>query len=45
LPDGKEWAFWQYANRGRLYGIEGFVDFNVFSGSPEEFLEFVSSGK
>lgn len=42
LPDGKEWAFWQYANRGRLYGIAGFVDFNVFNGSPEEFEVFVS---
>ena len=45
LPDGKEWAFWQYANRGRLHGIDGFVDFNVFSGSPEEFQNFLASGK
>ncbi|MEM7008660.1 MAG: GH25 family lysozyme [Thermodesulfobacteriota bacterium] len=43
LPDGREWTFWQYANRGRLYGINGFVDFNVFNGSPQEFEEFVSS--
>ena len=43
LPNGKEWTFWQYANRGRLYGIDGFVDFNVFYGSPQEFETFVSS--
>ena len=29
----KEWLFWQYGNRGRLKGIEGDVDFNVFSGT------------
>ena len=45
LPDGRKWTFWQYANRGRLYGIEGFVDFNVFNGSREEFIQFVSSGR
>ncbi len=43
LPDGREWTFWQYANRGRLYGIKGFVDFNVFNGTPEEFETFVSN--
>ena len=43
LPDGKQWTFWQYANRGRLYGIRGFVDFNVFNGTAEEFERFVSS--
>lgn len=32
LEDGREWNFWQYGNRGRLKGITGDVDFNVFSG-------------
>lgn len=41
LPDGREWTFWQYANRGKLYGIKGFVDFNVFNGTQEEFENFV----
>lgn len=41
LPDGREWNFWQYANRGRLFGVEGFIDLNVFNGDREEFLELV----
>lgn len=30
---GKEWLFWQFSNTGRVKGIEGNVDLNVFSGS------------
>ena len=37
---GKEWHFWQYGNRGRLEGIDGFVDFNVFKGSMEDLERF-----
>lgn len=33
LEDGREWHFWQFANRGRLDGIAGHVDLNVFYGS------------
>lgn len=44
LKDRSPWTFWQYTHKGRLYGIDGFVDLNVFNGSTEEFLEFVSSG-
>ena len=32
-----DWIFWQYADRGRINGIEEFVDLNVFNGSPEHF--------
>ena len=31
-----EWEFWQYGNKGKLEGIEGYVDFNAFTGSMEE---------
>jgi len=44
LEDGSGWSFWQYAHKGRLYGIDGFVDLNVFNGSAEEFENFVSPG-
>lgn len=40
LPDGREWRFWQYSNRGRLDGYNGeekYIDLNVFSGSREDF--------
>lgn len=33
LTDGHAWHFWQYGNRGRLNGIVGDVDFNVFNGN------------
>ena len=42
LPDGAKWDFWQFANRGRLHGINGFVDLNVYNGSSEEFQNFIS---
>jgi len=45
FKDGSSWAFWQYAHKGRLLGIDGFVDLNVFNGSPEEFYNFISSGR
>lgn len=31
LHDGSVWTFWQYGNRGRVEGIDGDVDLNVFS--------------
>lgn len=33
LRDNRNWDFWQYGNRGSIKGIEGDVDFNVFSGN------------
>lgn len=41
LVDGREWNFWQYGNRGRIKGIEGDVDFNVFSGDLVDFESFL----
>ena len=40
LPGGKEWDFWQYGNRGKLQGVYGDVDFNVFRGTREELEAF-----
>jgi lysozyme len=39
LPDSKSWTIWQYANKGRLSGIEKAVDLNVFRGSKIEFYK------
>ncbi len=33
LACGRDWHFWQYGNRGRIKGIHGDVDFNVFNGT------------
>lgn len=34
LPAGAGWTFWQFHHRGRVAGIEGPVDLNVFAGDP-----------
>jgi len=37
LENNRYWHFWQYSGRGRLDGIDTFVDLNVFNGKREEF--------
>lgn len=39
LAPGHEWTFWQFTHQGRLHGIDGFVDLNVFNGTREYFKE------
>jgi len=34
---GLQLVFWQYGDRGRVAGIEGYVDLNVFYGNQEAF--------
>jgi lysozyme len=41
LPDNKQWHFWQYAEHGKVKGIDGFVDLNAFYGSEKEFEKFM----
>ena len=45
LDYGQRWTFWQYGNRGRLDGIEGDVDLNVFHGDQEELLKLCMQQK
>lgn len=33
----RKWHFWQHSEKGRVNGIRGKVDFNVFYGSQQEF--------
>lgn len=37
LACGTKWTFWQYGHRGKLDGIEGYVDLNVFRTNQEDF--------
>ncbi len=30
MPEGTDWTFWQYADHGRVNGITGPLDLNVF---------------
>ena len=43
LKDERTWTFWQYGNRGRLDGIEGNVDFNVFQGDSLDLVRFCNA--
>lgn len=42
-PQAQNWLFWQYSNRGKVNGIDGPVDLNVFRGSGKEFEELFAS--
>lgn len=33
-----DWLIWQYSNRGRVNGIQNYVDINVFKGTKKELL-------
>ncbi len=39
LKENRVWAIWQYANRGHVNGIDGFVDLNVINGQSLKVLE------
>ncbi|MCR5680428.1 MAG: glycoside hydrolase family 25 protein [Prevotella sp.] len=34
------WAFWQHSDKGQVEGIKGYVDLNIFNGSPDELQRF-----
>ena len=34
-----KWAFWQHTDCGRISGIKGFVDCNIFNGTVEELIQ------
>lgn len=40
-PSRIPWTFWQHSHRGRVAGIVGDVDLNVFAGDSAEFATFV----
>ena len=43
-PINAEWAFWQYDHHGKIDGIKGDVDLNVFSGNRREWEVFLQEG-
>ncbi len=44
LGGAAKWWFWQYGNKGKIKGIDGYVDFNVFFDSKEELDRICLSG-
>ena len=41
LTEKRKWVFWQYANKGRLKGIDTLVDINAFNGDEQNFEKFL----
>ncbi len=41
-PIEAPWTFWQYNHKGKVKGVQGDVDMNVFGGSSEEWRDFIS---
>ncbi len=39
LEGGKQWLFWQYGDKGKVEGIDAWVDFNVFAGTRRQLQE------
>ncbi|RCS25888.1 glycoside hydrolase [Phyllobacterium salinisoli] len=39
------WTFWQYTGTGKVPGIDGDADINVFAGSPEQWRNWVEGKK
>jgi len=37
----REWTFWQFEHNGKLKGVRGKVDFNVFRGSMLEWKQYL----
>lgn len=44
LPAGwQQWSFWQHSQTGRIQGIQGDVDLNLFRGSLQDLQQMASS--
>ncbi len=41
--DGENFLFWQYTGTGKVPGITGDADINVFNGSPEQWRRWLGS--
>lgn len=40
LYPNQKWLFWQYTGTGRIPGVDGDIDINVFNGKPKDWLEW-----
>lgn len=41
VPIDDDWTFWQYFHHGKVKGIKGEVDLNAFSGSRQDWEEYL----
>ncbi len=42
--DSRQWVFWQWTTTGRVPGIRGNVDRNVFAGTDAQWRDWISQG-
>mgnify|MGYP005837697215 CR=1 FL=1 len=42
IKDNRDWVIWQYCSRGRVGGVNGPTDLNVFKGSNSELKSLLS---
>jgi lysozyme len=40
-----QWVFWQHSHVGKMYGAEGWVDYNVFNGDKKAWRRYLRSLK
>jgi len=40
---GQRWSFWQYTGTGKIPGINGKTDINVFAGNPSSWRQWVEA--
>lgn len=40
---GQRWSFWQYTGTGKIPGIKGETDINVFAGTPAKWRKWVEA--
>lgn len=45
LSDGRRWTFWQFSHRGRVPGINGFVDINAYHSGKAEFNKLITASQ
>lgn len=43
-PIAAEWTFWQYDHHGKVPGVKGDVDINVFCGGTEQWENYLQGG-
>ncbi|MCH5232862.1 MAG: hypothetical protein J1E78_04415 [Muribaculaceae bacterium] len=43
-PINAEWTFWQYDHHGKVPGVKGDVDINVFCGGTEQWENYLQGG-
>lgn len=41
LPQTSGWTIWQFSDKGKIDGVDEYVDLNLFRGSREEFDRFL----